>query len=239
MRVRRLVVSPGTLGGPGRLELGVEPARHLEVLRLRPGARLELTDGAGHVAAGVLVSLSRRSAAVELERVEAAEAEPGPRIVLLQGVGKGDKLDAVVRQTAELGASRLVPVLSGRAVARREGKQDRLRAIAEDALRISGRARRMQVDPPTPLASALTVAAELRIVLALDGARPLSEVLQSPEPPSEIALLVGPEGGFSPDELEAAVDAGFVAAHLGPHTLRTETAGPAVVAMARYHFLGC
>lgn len=231
---RRLVLEAGALADPPeRLQLPSAAMAHVKVLRLGAGAELELMDGSGGVARGVLEEVGR----VATVRILSAETRPwpsGPRIVLLQGVGKADKLDHVVRQVGELGAERLVPVLSERAVARREGKADRLRSIADDALRVSGRAHRLTVERPQPFAQALGVAADVRLAFAPGGEHALSDALASVSRDARLALLVGPEGGFSEPELAIADAAGFTRVHLGRYVLRTETAGPAAVAMVGY-----
>jgi 16S rRNA (uracil1498-N3)-methyltransferase len=159
---------------------------------------------------------------------------PGPALTLLQGVGKGDKLDTVVRQTTELGVRALVPVITERAVARHEQRLDRWSAIAEDALRVSARSWRPRLEPPRALAEVLArPRADLALCLALEGGVPLAALLAARDPAAvgSVEVLVGPEGGLAPAEVAAAREAGFEVAHLGSNTLRTETAGPAVAAI--------
>ena len=161
---------------------------------------------------------------------------PAPALILLQGVGKGDKMDHVVRQATELGVARVVPVATARAVARQQGRVERWRAIAEDAVRVAGHLYRPQIDEVCDLEAALALApAGLRLVLALDAGAPLAARLAEARPGAgPITLLVGPEGGLTPEEVQAARAAGFEVAHLGAHTLRTETAGPAVLAIVAF-----
>lgn len=230
---------PGSLAVPSgeKLEIPSEIVQHLKVLRLGIGHQLELTDGEGKVALGALVELRKRSAEVLVQQVKTVSEPPGPYIQLLQGVGKGDKLDSVTRQVAELGVRRLVPVLSERSVATRENRSHRLRAIVDDAVRVSGRAHRMEVDSPKSLGEALNIEADLRVVLALSPECSVRDIFEGQPVPRRLSLLVGPEGGFSDEEIQLAQDAGFMSANMGPHTFRTETAGPAVVAMAQYAYL--
>jgi 16S rRNA (uracil1498-N3)-methyltransferase len=237
---RRFSLPAGALAAPGEvLEIPSELARHLEVLRLRPGDEIELTDGEGREAAAVLASVSKRRAEARVGAVRVVPAPPPPEVVLLQGVGKGEKLDGVVRQVAELGAARVVPVTSARAVARREGKLERLRAIAEDALRVSRGAWRTRVDPPVGLEEALEEVVELELAFLVGAERSLREVLErAGPPPRRVALLVGPEGGLSAEERDLVTARGFLPVSLGPRVLRTETAGPAAVAMVKLFFAG-
>lgn len=231
MSPRRVVLPPGWLARAGEeVALPEGVVRHLRVLRLTTGAPVSVTDGEGREADGLL-RLDARPV-VELGPVRSV-VPPQPELILLQGIGKGEKLDQVVRQAVELGIARLVPVATERAVARREHKVDRLRAIAEDALRVSGRAHRATIEAPTTLQQALEVEADLKLGFVLGASLSLPSVLRGAAP-RVVALLVGPEGGFSANEVDALEAAGFRAVHLGRYTLRTETAGPAAVAMVRY-----
>ena len=184
---------------------------------------------------------------------------------LIQGLGKGDKMDQVVRQATELGVWRISPVITERAVAR-GARAERWRTIADDAVRVSGRAFRPTIDPVVALGAVLA-GSERRAAVSLclagnaplglraffgQGRRPTEaraaagaavgtgggagtttgvEVGGAEEDLQTIEVLVGPEGGLSLGELRAAEVAGFTAVHLGPNILRTETAGPAAVAM--------
>jgi len=232
--VRRLVVPPELLA-EGEAALPEALAHYVtKVLRLPVGAPLLLFDGAGGVAEAELVQAERRAALVKIAAPHRTP-RPGPAIDLIQAVGKGDKMDAVVRQATELGVTRIHPALTARAVARQDKRLERWQAIAEDAVRVAGHAWRPEVLPVEGLASILArVSAPTRIALVLEGAAPLEARLEAADPRADVALLVGPEGGLTPDEVEAARAAGFVAAHLGPRTLRTETAGPAVVAIVGF-----
>jgi 16S rRNA (uracil1498-N3)-methyltransferase len=219
--------------------LSAELLHHIkDVLRLAPGATLRLSDGAGREADATL--LPGRETLLEVGRVDDAPAPPGPRIRLAQAVGKGDKMDAVVRQATELGVEAIVPVLSARAVAERSGRLVRWQAIAEDAVRVSGRSRRPSIGTPIPLPAYLAhPRLELALVFAGGASLGLRAALERPAAGDGLAsmaveLLVGPEGGLDESELASAEAAGFTRVHLGPHNLRTETAGPAAIAAVLY-----
>jgi 16S rRNA (uracil1498-N3)-methyltransferase len=231
---RRLVVPEASLR-EGALALSTELAHYVrDVLRLGPGAPLLLLDGAGGEAEAEVSAADKRAVTLAVGPV-ARCAPPRPGLVLLQAVGKGDKMDQVVRQATELGVSRVVPVLTARAVARQEGRVERWRTIAEDAVRVAGHRHRPRIEPVTPLGAALAGAPEgLRLTLALDAAEPLAARLAAATPGPDVTLLVGPEGGLTPEEVAEARAAGFLAAHLGAGTLRTETAGPAVLAIVAF-----
>lgn len=231
---RRLIVPPELLG-QAQADLPAELAHYVgRVLRLSPGTSLMLYDGQGGVAEAELVAVDKRSARVEIGAVD-RQARSGPQLELLQAIGKGDKMDQVVRQATELGVGRVVPVLTERAVARHDKRIERWRNIADDAVRVAGHRYRPEIERVGTLPEALDSArGGLRLVLALDGAVPLSAALAAADPKLGVSLLIGPEGGLTADEVEQAQAAGFVAVHLGPHTLRTETAGPAAAAILMF-----
>jgi len=226
--VRRLTVPAGALASD-RVPLDEARTHHVrDVLRLRDDDVLEVVDGAGWRARARLTPEGLRV----LERDE-PEPPPRPEIAVLQGWAKGEKMDRVVRPVAELGARRFVPVRTARSVPRGGGKPARWRAVAEDALRVSGRSWRMDVDDVIAFDEVfdwMKAWDEGTLAVCFDGsgASGLSDLPL--EPPARVAILIGPEGGFAPEE-RARVDAeGLRRVRLGSATLRTETAAPAVVA---------
>jgi 16S rRNA (uracil1498-N3)-methyltransferase len=232
--IRRLLVEPDELLA-GTIDLGGEVVHYArDVLRLRAGAEVELLDGAGRRATATIVSFDR--ARIRLEaRQPRAEAPPRPAITLIQAIAKGEKMDQLIRQAAELGAARVRPVVTARAVAERAGRVDRWRTIAADALRVSGRAYRTAIDPVAPLEVVLSdPRATLALSLEVGAARRLRDVLSQAGDPASVEVVVGPEGGLEDGERAALEGAGFLPVGLGPYTLRTETAGPAVLAVLAY-----
>lgn len=233
---RRLVLPAGAVV-PGLVVLDEATAHYAkDVLRLRVGAQVTLLDGAGLRAGAEVRTIGRQQVELWVQDPERMPTPGPPRISLYQALGKGEKMDQVVRQATELGVAELVPVLTARSVPRGEGRLERWRAIAEDAVRVSGRAFRPHLGELTPLSELLAQPRRERaLVLALEQDRDLPTVLGPPQPlPGAIEVLIGPEGGLEPEELTAAIGAGFTPAHLGSETLRTETAGPAIVAMLRF-----
>jgi 16S rRNA (uracil1498-N3)-methyltransferase len=233
--MRRLVLAAGSLRR-GRTELEESVAHYArDVLRLEVGAEVHLYDGEGRTAIGTVLASKRREVILDVGEPTETPKPSGPEIVVIQAVAKGDKMDAVVRQCTELGISALWPVLTARSIARQDGRRDRWLTIAEDAMRVSSRAWRPEIAEVRSLPEILKLPrAERSIALALEDGADLRTVLDAESIPNRIEVLIGPEGGLEPDEIEAAKEAGFTIAHLGPHTLRTETAGPAIVAMLRF-----
>lgn len=224
--MRRLVLSEGALEA-GPLRLPSDAAHYLrDVLRLEVGVALELTDGAGRVARASIAVADKRVVTLAVEAPRFV-SRPSRSLTLIQCVAKGEKMDQIVKQTTELGVSRIVPVISERAVARSMGRQDRWRQIVDDAVRVSGRAWRPELRPVTAFADLLAEPrASASWVFALDGA----EAYATPSV-DDLEVIVGPEGGLTDAEIEAARAAGFRSVTLGEHTLRTETAAAAVTAL--------
>jgi 16S rRNA (uracil1498-N3)-methyltransferase len=189
------------------------------VLRLRDGAELVLLTGDGREAR---CRLEDGSCAV-MERRPAA-GEPAHRLTVVQALLKGDGLEEVVQQGTELGVAAFRLIVSDRCIPRdlSPRKLDRLRAIARESAEQSERGIVPQVSAPEPLEAAFGPGTVLLAERA-DGAR-----LRGLAPPSTV--IIGPEGGFTPTELEAATDAGVTLAGLGPRILRSRTVAAAVTA---------
>ena len=192
------------------------------VLRLRDGDEITLLDGRG----GEVRCRLEDADCVVLGRGRAG-GEPGHQLTVWQALLKGDHLEPVVRHGTEIGISRFSLFTSERCVARELSprKLERLRAIAREAAEQSERGIVPPVDEPITFAEALKAAAPGSVLLyeRHDGRR-LTEL----EPPP--AVLIGPEGGFSPAEVEAAERAGLAIAGLGPRILRSESVAVAVAA---------
>lgn len=232
--LHRFFLPPERLRGD-LLTIDGEPLHHLRtVLRLGSGSEVLLLDGTGQCCRVRLDAVGRdQASATVLTRWVEAE-HPCP-LRLLQALPKGDKFELVLQKGTELGITAFQPVLSGRGVSRPDaGRTARWQRIVTEAARQSRRPRLPELAPLLPLAEALAQIREpLRLVLWEKGARPLAEVLP-PEPPSGVALLVGPEGGFAGEEIDMLATGGFLPVHLGPRILRTETAGLAVAAVLQY-----
>lgn len=195
------------------------------VLRLRDGFSVRVFNGQDQEADAQL-KLDKRSGQLIVQHISARSAESPLHIHLLQALGKGEKMDWVVQKAVELGVQRISPIATDRSVVelageRAERRQQRYRDIAIGACEQCGRNRLPVIDPIQPLDTALgRVAAELRWVL-----HPATNPAAAPpHRPQTAAILIGPEGGFSEDELAAAARAGFQPITFGPRILRTETA---------------
>lgn len=212
-----------------------EDAHHMaRSLRMAVGETVTVVDGAGtEYTCRLTAFLPDRVEAVVLESHPTA-AEPPCRIVLYQALPKGDKLDTVIQKAVECGVAAVVPFESSRCVARAKPeaeakKTERRQKIAKEAAGQCGRGMVPTVLPTTDFAGMLRGAAAAdRVYFCYEGAGtvPIGVLWQKnpPQAGQSVALVIGSEGGFSPEEAEAAAKAGFLMTGLGPRILRTETA---------------
>lgn len=200
------------------LALPADVARHVQVLRLQPGDVLALFDGTGGQYRARLVEVDKRSALVQVDSFEPAEAEPPYRVTLAQGIAGGDKMDWVIEKAVELGVAAVVPLSTARGVVKLSGERADKRVAP-----VIGFSAWLDALPAAPADG------ELRLLLSPRASIPFASLPDAP-PAAAVTLLIGPEGGLSPDEENAARARGFTALSLGPRVLRTETAGAAVLA---------
>ena len=235
MQIPRLYVD-SPLAAAGRITLPESAARHVSrVLRLGAGDALTVFDGRGGEYRAMLVRVSRGGVEVEVGAHDPVDRESALAVELGQGLCKGDRMDLVVQKATELGVKTIRPVVCERTVvkldpARAERRVAHWRAIAVHAAQQSGRTRVPEVADIGDLGAWLAGAdAGPALVLSPRAGASLSG-LPPPAPARPVRLLVGPEGGLSPREVERAGAAGFAGLRLGPRVLRTETA--ALVALA-------
>jgi 16S rRNA (uracil1498-N3)-methyltransferase len=224
--------------------LADEDHRYLtRVLRLGIGDVVVLFDGAGLEADARIVRIGPRALELKIEARRAIAPSQRPEVTLLQALAKGEKLDVVVQKATELGVARILPVTSARSIPQIEamraiGRRARWQKIARAAARQCGRADVPEVEPVTTLPTALSASAKDAFkVMLWEGERQhgLKAVLPD-EPVSRVVLAIGPEGGFAPEEVEAARAVGFVTVRLGPRILRSETAPLAALSILGYCF---
>jgi 16S rRNA (uracil1498-N3)-methyltransferase len=217
----------------GACALPAEAAAYAtRVHRLGPGDPLVVFDpDASEEADATIVSVDRRAVMIRVGPARRASRSASRSITLLQGVGKGDKLDAIVRDATELGATRVAPVLCERSVARPDAaRAARWRRIAIEAARQCGRGDAPEIAAPAAFEEALLGALTNAVRLCLDptALAPVGPALPR-DADTAVVLLVGPEGGLTAEELDRAASLGFARVTLGPLVLRTETVCAAVL----------
>ncbi len=254
MTRRRFYAPPDAFAPDGAaVVLSAEESRHLrDVLRLRAGDEAFVFDGEGREFACVVAEAGGRGRGAREARLEVrAPVEPerpeSPLdLTLAVGLLKGEKFDLVVQKATELGAARVVPVVTQRADVRLRDERDaaarveRWRRLALEAAKQSGRARLPLVETPAAFAELVARPPQgdgLRLLFAERGGRGLDETVGAQAvPPASVTALVGPEGGWDDAELDAARGHGWLLVTLGGRTLRAETAALAVCALLQHRF---
>jgi len=211
-------------------------AHHLaRVMRAKPGQAVVLFDGSGAEFDAEVLACERDC--VRLRVLERREVDRGlsVAVTLLVAVCRDQRMTWLVEKCTELGAERIVPVLCERGVVRPDGagKPNRWRRRSVEAAKQAGRTTLPTIDAPAPLPEATTAApAEAVKLAAVPGAEtPLAHACRDVGECAEAWLAVGPEGGFTPEEVQALREAGFMPVSLGPTILRVETAAVAMLSV--------
>ncbi|PZE68912.1 16S rRNA (uracil(1498)-N(3))-methyltransferase [Curtobacterium sp. MCBD17_021] len=233
-----------TVGGTVSLD-GAEGRHAVTVARVRVGEQLRLSDGRGTVVAGAVSAVGKDSLVLTVAAVDVDPA-PRPSLTLVQALAKGGRDEMAVQAATEIGVDRVVPWAAARSVSRWEGPKvekgrARWAAIAQEAAKQAVRSRVPDVVAPVTTAQLAGGAGTAAVEAGQEARRQLvlleptaSVRLATWEPPvdtDEIALVVGPEGGIDPAELDRLEAAGAVRVRLGDTVLRTSTAGPAALAV--------
>ena len=220
------------------LELSAKNFRHaIQVLRLKPDDKLTLFNGEGGQYQARLTSVGRRSASVKILGFEPVERESSLTTQLVLALIKPDKMDFALQKAVELGVSGIQPVQTQRTViniksSRMEKKLQHWRSVVINACEQCGRNRIPEVFPPVPLQDYLaTQTASLRLALSPVAAVPIDN-LSDPEQ-SSVDVLIGPEGGFTNEELAAIQKQDITLISLGSRILRAETAAIAMLALVQ------
>jgi 16S rRNA (uracil1498-N3)-methyltransferase len=232
--VRGLEARPRTLDASASRHLGV-------VLRLDVGDDFVAFDPERGVEAdGRIVRVERGVVHVDLGEIRAARALAPVAVTWIQGLAKGEKMDAIVRDATELGATKVVPVTASFSVTRLDGpradaRRKRWTKIAEEAARQCGRADPPAISRPCSLGEAISIAGPAaRFFLFERATEPLGPLLmEAVASRTPMAFAAGPEGGWSGAEVAEATAAGFAVVSLGSFVLRTETVVAAVLGATR------
>jgi 16S rRNA (uracil1498-N3)-methyltransferase len=221
-------------------EVAGDNARHLtRVLRVEPGQRYEISDGHAAWLAEITEARGPRVVFRVIEPVETAEL--AVRITLCAALIKFDRLEWMIEKITELGVERIQPVEAARSekglLQASAKRAERWARIARESAEQSRRLRAPEILPAVRLDACLMEAAVARYRLEEGAAPPLARLLaEAPEAGGEVRLLVGPEGGWTDEERQAAARAGWLPASLGPRVLRSETAAIAAVAVVASAF---
>ena len=218
---------------PGTSVLLPEDSAHhaVHVLRVHAGDEITLFNGRGGEYAARIASIQRLKVLVDVLAHRAIERESPLRVVLVQGVSAGERMDFTVRKGVELGVAEIQPVLAASSVARPKGERVAARQAHWQKIAIAACEQCGRNQIPTVHATLAAVdyrgGAGTKLLLSPASELRFSQALKDR---SEFTIAAGPEAGFNPKEEAAFLDAGFVPVRLGARILRTETAGLAALA---------
>lgn len=217
-------------------------AHHLmHVMRAKAGQEVVVVDDNGKVARMEMTDFCETSVTLRLVEMLAADTESPIEIVLVQALLKADKMDLVVQKAVELGATKVVPLVTANCVVRYDNKKAsakcvRWQKIADEAAKQCGRTALLKIAGITTLKELLTgLAQEQTIIFCYENesTQSIKTVLKE-NTADKILLVIGPEGGFSLDEAESLINAGAKSVTLGKRILRAETAAVAAITIAQY-----
>lgn len=237
MRIPRIFTdSPLAVGS--QCQLDDNAANHVgRVLRMQAGQALQLFNGDGQDYRATITEAGKKHVQVEVHEASENETESPLRVVLAQTLSKGDRMDYAVQKAVEMGVSEIVPLTTERCDVKLKGDREdkRLRhwqQVAISAAEQCGRARVPEIQPVMTVQQWLehAQACDLRLVLH----HRTEQSLNTLEKPSSIALMIGPEGGLTAEEIALAESRGFLPVALGPRVLRTETAPVAAIALCQW-----
>ncbi|WP_137175250.1 16S rRNA (uracil(1498)-N(3))-methyltransferase [Massilia sp. HP4] len=227
---------PQPLALGATVDLPEAVAHHLHVVRLQPGASLTLFNGEGGQYRATLQETGKRRASATVDAFEDVEAEPPYAVTLAQGLPEGSKMDWIVEKAVELGVTAIQPLAAQRSVVRLAGeraekRQAHWQGVIVAAAEQCGRNRLARLQPLADVQPWLATPPEgVRILLSPRATQSLAGWARD-HGPQPVTFLIGPEGGLTPQEEDAAVAAGALFLSMGPRVLRTETAGLAALAV--------
>ncbi|HUI44591.1 MAG TPA: 16S rRNA (uracil(1498)-N(3))-methyltransferase [Nitrospirota bacterium] len=241
-RLPRFFISPDQISG-AIIRVADEDVRHIvNVLRMKTGDELLLCDGEGTEYRTRIAVLNKTEVKTEIVAQTKNELRH-PRITLGQGLPKSDKMDFIVQKATELGVAAVVPLMTERTIMKVKDEEKRLarwRKIAREAAMQSNRSDIPLIGPVVSFRDFIAAKAPGSRTLSLlpweEGTELIKNVLRQNSGVGDIMVLIGPEGGFSIAEADAAKTHGFHAVSLGPTILRTETAAVAALSMIGYEF---
>ena len=253
----RIILKKEEIKG-NRITFSGEKARYLiSVLRCSAGDELQVFDGEGSLYKSKITGIENKKVIIDLLEQISLNAESPLNLTLVQGILKGEKMDVVVQKATELGVKEIIPAITERSQIRHTRKVDRWRKIAEEASKQSGRTMIPVVHEPMEFNSLFAVNDSRPLkgfIFWEEGGLALKEAIQKITihdarytmqdkknhesscilHPESFYLLVGPEGGFSKEEVGLAVSKGLITVSLGKRILRAETAAISAVALIQF-----
>ncbi|MCL4457497.1 MAG: 16S rRNA (uracil(1498)-N(3))-methyltransferase [Nitrospirae bacterium] len=241
----RIFVPPEDIVKKERVRLSADKAKYLiSVLRSKKGDKIDVIDGRGKAYNAYIAEISKKHAVINILQETHADIESAINLILCQGILKGEKMDLVIQKATELGVNAIVPVITERCVVKETRKVKRWQKITEEAAEQCGRTVIPKVHEPVELGSLfMNHGSQMNgFIFWEEGGISLKEavgkVITSPSlhnSNTPIFIVVGPEGGFTAEEVKLAERSGLIMTTLGRRILRAETA--AIVSAALVQFL--
>lgn len=223
------------------IETKEEIAHITKILRMQSGARIEVTDGKGHLYLGEIEQIQPKEIRINIVQTLNAESEARTRITLYQGIPKAQKMDWIVQKTTEIGVCRIVPVRFERCVRiikEKEAKENtRWQKIAQEAVKQSKRVRVPTIEYSLDVKDLQSEIQQQDLTLVCfenEEAATIKEVLRLNPSGEKVGIIIGPEGGLTPQEHQELVSWGAKSVSLGKRILRTETAAIVAAALIAY-----
>ena len=241
--MHRFFVEPSQIKEKEIIITGPDVNHIRNVLRMRTGEEVLVSNGQGTDFHCKLTDICEASVTASMMwRLDGNAELPCP-ITLFQGLPKGDKLEWIIQKCVELGAVRIVPMRTRRAVVKLDAKKEQARqkrwtGISKSAAKQSGRGMVPKIGPVLDFSQAVREAAELDVCLIpyelAEDMEHTREICSAIRPGQSVGILIGPEGGFEEAEVAEAIEAGAKPITLGQRILRTETAGMALISVLAY-----
>jgi 16S rRNA (uracil1498-N3)-methyltransferase len=241
--MRRFYITPDQISKDEPRLTGSDAHHLCIVLRLKAGDRIVAFDGSGNSYQARIKTANRKIVKLAIEHRLTEPNQPSLDLTLAQGFLKDKKMDLLVRQLTELGVTRLVPYFARRSVPtpdpkRLHARYHRWEKITLEAMKQCGRSRPMGLTPAASFDQTLEMARshDLKLIFweNVAGLPPLPAI-DGPKP-GKLFVMIGPEGGFDPAEIEKARAEGFQTISMGPRVLRAETAALAATTLVQFHF---
>jgi 16S rRNA (uracil1498-N3)-methyltransferase len=242
--MRRFFADPSQIGEDSIRITGQDVNHIKNVLRMKPGDELIISDGDKKEYTCAIDSIEGEAIVAKIFFAEEVGLELPNKIYLFQGLPKSDKMDLIVQKAVELGAWEIIPMATSRAVVKLDEKkaakkQARWQQIAENAAKQSKRMHIPRIHQVCSFSQALAYAKECQVPLIpyelAKGMKETRKVIQNIMPGQSIGVFIGPEGGFASEEIAMAMEQGVKPITLGKRILRTETAGLAILSVLMFH----
>lgn len=244
--MRRFFTEPQNISG-GIAQI-FEDSKHIEkVLRMSCGDEILIFDGSGTEYTARLVSIEKNVCKAEILQENRSLSEPQTKISLFQGLPKSGKMETIIQKAVELGVYEIIPVMMERCVTRinnktaGEEKAKRWNKVSVEAVKQCGRGLIPRVHEPVTFEEAVEMLKKTEIplmpyeMLGHEGQKGLKEILDANQDASTFGIMVGPEGGFSDNEAEYAIQSGIKTIGLGRRILRTETVASALIPIIMFN----